>query len=103
MKTLQYKDEEVSTEYGDYKITYELMEYDREDDRKMFCEKEVRKNYGLRLHQFKKGESVPYDFCETLGITSNLSEAKKIYGRITAGKVMPVNLYEVVDDLMSDI
>lgn len=104
MKILKSKEEELDTDYGQYRIRCELVEYDPEEDEKtMFCEKDVRMNFGLRLWQFKKGESAPYDYCEAKGVTSDLREAHKIYGKITKGKVMPVNLYEVVDDLMSDV
>lgn len=104
MKTLHYQDEELDTDYGEYRIRCELVEYDPfVEETGPFCEKELRSSYGIRLWQFRKGESVPYDYCETKGLTSNLKEAHRIYGKIREGKVLPVNLFEVVDDLMSDI
>lgn len=54
--------------------------------------------YGMRIWQYKLEEDVPYDYNEVIGITENYKNAKDLFSQMVEGSVMPVTLYDIVDD-----
>lgn len=87
--------QKVDTEYGRYKLFYELT-------RSQFLpEEDDGYYYGMRIWQYKEEETMPYDYNEVLGITSSLHKAKELFIQMVEGIVMPITLYDIVDDWLS--
>ena len=86
----------VSTDYGNYRLVYELT--------CRYIEEEDADCYGIRIFQTLTGAGSghnlppPAESSEIPGLSHNPSEAEDFFRLITEGLVMPVSLYEIADD-----
>ena len=97
MRIISKKSECVLTEYGRYRLNYELlesMEADREE-RGAF--------YGIRISQVNERNRYLFDICQIKGITDEITEAKALFARAVEGLVMPVSLPDFIDDWQASL
>lgn len=87
----------VFTEYGSYKLKYELLEYQSGEEGNQGV------YYGIRICQIEgKGKTV-FDICQVRGITRKRETAEILFRRMVDGLVMPVSLPDLIEDWQSPL
>lgn len=95
MKTILKRTQEVTTADGDFQLVYELLE-------SRFPQDEGEGDFfGIRIQQYDNGRNVTMYDCEAPGVTQNYEEAVQLFQVFVREKVMPVHLYELLDDWQS--
>lgn len=84
----------VLTDYGGYRLKYELLETDPGEEGQ-------RPYYGIRICQKREADMMIFDFCQIPGVTEELNEARALFKKAVEGLVMPVSLPDFIDDWQS--
>ena len=92
MKIIKERSLSVLTEYGRYRLTYELLESNvrPEEDSAVY--------YGMRISQTSEENSQLFDRCLVRGITEEIGTARDLFLRAVEGLVMPTSLWDFIDD-----
>lgn len=92
MKIISEANQTVLTEYGSYRLKYELLESE-------FCDEgESEVLYGIRICQIDERTDSLYDVCQIRGFTDEKDTAAIFFGRIVEGLAMPVSLPDLIED-----
>ena len=94
MRIVSMESQSVLTDYGGYKLKYELLEHDGGEEGE-------RPYYGIRICQKCEEDMRLFDICHVPGVTEELDEAMDLFRRLVEGLVMPVSLPELIDDWQS--
>lgn len=95
MKTILKQTQNVVTVDGEYRLVYELLQSQFPHDER---EGEF---FGIRIQQYGRQKDIAIDHCEATGVTENYGAAVQLFQVFVQEKVMPVHLYEILDDLQS--
>ena len=95
MRTILTREQEVMTLGGRVQLIYELLmsHFPREEGEGNF--------FGIRIQQYEKDGTSRVDRSEAPGLTENYEEAIRLFLLFVRETVMPVHLYELVDDWQS--
>ncbi len=90
MKRLDRKEELVRTDYGAYRLEYQIHEINEEDG----C------IYGVSIFQYQETRTIKklFDYEIIHGFSDNLKEVKEFFDMLFKEKVFPVHLLSVADD-----
>ena len=94
MRIISQECQSVSTDYGGYRLKYELLENESGVEGE-------RPFYGIRICQKCEASMMLFDFCQVPGVTEELDEAKILFRKVVDGLVMPVSLPDLIDDWQS--
>lgn len=94
MKIISMESQSVLTDYGGYRLLYELIEHESEEEG-------GRPYYGIRICQKNDSTMMLFDFCQIPGVTEELDEARSLFVMAVEGLVMPVSLPDFIDDWQS--
>lgn len=97
MKTLLKQTQDVITMEREYQLVYELLQS------KFPCDEKEGDFFGIRIQQYADQNSIAMDQCEAAGVTESYEEAIQLFQIFVREKVMPVHLYELLDDWQSFI
>ena len=95
MRVLLTQEREVMTIGGSFQLIYELLmsHFPRDEGGGDY--------YGIRIQQYEKDGISKVDGSEVPGITENYEEAIRLFLLFVRETVMPVHLYELIDDWQS--
>ncbi len=90
MKRLDRKEETVETDYGTYRLEYQIHEINEEDG----C------IYGVSIFQYQDTDKIKglFDYEVIRGFSDNLKEVKEFFDVLFKEKVFPVHLLSIADD-----
>lgn len=97
MKIISEANQYVVTEYGAYRLSYELQEFraDEEEGFKFY--------YGIRICQVDSRDESVFDLCQVRGVTDREQTARALFAMLVEGLVMPVSLPELIDDWQASV
>lgn len=95
MDIILTKKEEIMTIWGKFQLIYELL-------KSHFSREEGYGDYfGIRIKQYREEDRSLVDREEVPGITESLEEARYLITLFARETVMPVHLFEILDDWQS--
>ncbi|MEE3433633.1 MAG: DUF6514 family protein [Lachnospiraceae bacterium] len=95
---IRHESETIRVEGVDYRLEYRLIRHADAKEGKQ----ERDDYYGVAVTQFCKRDGQKeylYDFCQAEGVAEDREVASWIYDQLKLGLVMPVSLYEIIDEL----
>lgn len=95
MRIIMTQEREVMTIGGSFQLIYELLmsHFPRDEG--------IGDFFGIRIQQYEKNGASKVDDSEVPGITENYEEAIRLFLLFVRETVMPVHLYELIDDWQS--
>ena len=91
MKIILEKNRSVLTEYGGYRLKYQLVEYGPQDE-------DGRPFYGISICQKRSDTMELFDICLIREVTDEMDKARRFFIKLVEGLVMPVSLPDLVED-----
>ena len=95
METILTQEQEVTTIGGKFQLIYELLmsHFPRDEG--------IGDFFGIRIQQYEKNNESVVDKSEAPGVTENYEQAIRLFLLFVRETVMPVHLYELIDDWQS--
>ena len=95
MEIILTQEQEVTTIGGKFQLIYELLmsHFPRDEGDGDF--------FGIRIAQYEENGSAMIDDSEVPGVTESYEEAVRLFILFVRETVMPVHLYELIDDWQS--